>query len=134
MVNLLHKDRVSAQKDTAKTLVFAVLGSPPANSNAHLKQLFAHLEPISPNDEQTVELDKDPDQLHVEHHLRIPKQLSSAKHLHRQQSARNSPSGQKSQVLNIPGQHIKIELHQGEGESIWGHNGAERAAPGASTR
>ena len=99
MVNLQHKDRVSAQKDTAKTLVFAVLGSTPANSKAHLQQPYAHLRPISPNDEQTIELDKDPDQLHVEYNLRIPKQLSSAKHLERPQSARNSPLAQKSQIL-----------------------------------
>ncbi|QNI91389.1 hypothetical protein SynBOUM118_01026 [Synechococcus sp. BOUM118] len=33
---------------------------------------MAHLRPISPNDEQTIELDKEPDQLLVEHRHRIP--------------------------------------------------------------
>ena len=102
MANLLQKHGAAAEKNTAKTLVFAVLGSTPANSKAHLQQLFAHLRPISPNDEQTIELDKDPDQLHVEYNLRIPKQLSSAKHLEKPQSARNSPSAQKSQILKNP--------------------------------
>ncbi|QNI50811.1 hypothetical protein SynRS9915_01096 [Synechococcus sp. RS9915] len=57
------------------------------------------MRPISPNDEQTIELDKDHDQLHVEHNHRTPKQLSSAKHLEKQQSTKNSLSVQKSKLL-----------------------------------
>ena len=83
-------------------LVFAVLGSPPANSKAHLQQPLAHFRPIPPNDEQTIELDQDPDQLHVEHHHRIAKQLSSAIHQEIQQSEGDSSSAQKSQILKNP--------------------------------